>query len=130
MAHLMDSKEPDLHACEVVRTFVLDVGRAEGILQSDKEVSLRMLLSKVAAEMGGLRVRTSPAYSSGSLGAVERFHQTLQAQMRVLLLALQKIGMKLQNDSPLLPWLVRHAAWLVGRYLIHATDRRTSYSRR
>ena len=91
-----------------------------------------MLLSKVAWEMGNMQVKTSPAYSSGSLGNLERFHGTLQAQMRTLLLQLHlKVGLDHHTtDHSLMPWLVRHSSWLVSRYLVHSADRRTSYFRR
>ena len=37
--------------------------------------------------------------------------------------------MEIDATSPLLPWLVRHASWLLNRYLVHG-DGLTSYQRR
>ena len=131
MAVQVPDKSPSQFSIECVKSFLLEIGRTEGILQSDKEPGIRMLLSKAASEMGSMQVRTSPAYSSGSLGSLERFHGTLQAQMRTLLLQLQlKAGLTITTDHPLMPWVVRHSSWLVSRYLVHSADRRTSYFRR
>ena len=131
MAVQVPDKSPSQFSIECVKSFLLEIGRTEGILQSDKEPGIRMLLSKVASDMGSIQVRTSPAYSSGSLGSLERFHGTLQAQMRTLILQIQiKAGLTITTDHPLMPWLVRHSAWLVSRYLVHSADRRTSYFRR
>ena len=33
------------------------------------------------------------------------------------------------NNHPLMPWMIRHAVWLINRYLIHS-DGLTSYQRR
>ena len=35
----------------------------------------------------------------------------------------------IHNNHPLMPWMIRHAAWLINRYLVHS-DGLTSYQRR
>eukprot|EP00969_Alexandrium_andersonii_P222183 9813391-Alexandrium_andersonii.AAC.1 len=62
----------------------MECGRTEAILQSDNEPAIILLLQKVVSEMGLLRLQDAPQYSSPSAGSVERFHASLQAQIRTL----------------------------------------------
>ena len=62
---------------------------------------------------------------------VERFHQTLQGQIRTLCHHLkERVNLEIDSGSPLLPWIIKHASWLITRYLVHASDKLTSYARR
>ena len=66
------------YASVEVRPFLMGVGRTtECIIQSDQEVAITALLRKVSHDLHNVKFRQSPAYSSKSLGVVERFHQTL-----------------------------------------------------
>ena len=51
------------YAVNEVRRFVLEVGRSQGILQSDQEPAIRALCSAAGAKIG-CAVRLAPAYSS------------------------------------------------------------------
>ena len=42
-------------------------------------------VKKIASELQNAKVRNSPTYSSGSQGAVERWHQTLNGQVKTLI---------------------------------------------
>ena len=75
-------------------------------------------------------VRQSPAYTSQAQGGVDRFHRTLMGQARALKLQPEKkYSTRLTSKHPIIPWMVRHAAYLLNRYAIHA-DGNTSYYRR
>ena len=68
--------------------------------------------------------------SRTSQGSIERYHRTLMGQVRTLLQQVTtKYNLKLSVQHPILPWIVRHAAWLLNRYAIH-NDGQTSYQRR
>ena len=98
---------------------------------SDQEDHLVALLQTAAAKMGGnITVRQSPAYTSQAEGNVERFHRTLMGQVRTLKAQLQNnYDITISSKHPIVPWLVRHTAFLVNRYLTHP-DGNTSYFRR
>eukprot|EP00969_Alexandrium_andersonii_P249965 11046957-Alexandrium_andersonii.AAC.1 len=81
--------------------------------------------------MGLLKLQAAPQYSSPSIGSVERFHASLQAQIRALLSDLEeRFDYKADATSPITSWAARLASWLHGRHLQHASDKKTSFSRR
>ena len=119
-----------------LQQFLMECGRTHAILnntvlQSDQEDFIISLLKMVATAMGSnIAVRQAPAYTSQAQGSVERFHRTLAGQVRALKLQLEtNYGIKLNSKHPIMPWLVKHAAYLLNRYSIHS-DGNTSYYRR
>ena len=96
------------------------------VIQSDQE-ALMALLKMTATGVGNIAVRQSPAYSSQTKGSVERFHRTLLGQVRAPKLQLENnYGTHLTSKHPIMPWMVKHAAYLLNRHAIHA-DGNTSY---
>ena len=90
-------------------------------LRSDSEVSIRAVANAVAAlrTQGETMVEVTPVGSSSSLGAVERWSETLAGLTRTLLLdAGGRLGKKLMATSALFPWAVRHAAFVHNRYQV------------
>ena len=113
-----------------LQAFIFECGRTQGILQSDNEDTLNALLQATAAKVGSMTVRHSPSYSSNSQGSVERLHRTLLGQIRVVKAQVESnYSMTMSTKHCLLPWIVRHAAWTVNRYVIHS-DGYTSFERR
>ena len=113
-----------------LQAFILECGRTQGILQSDNEDTLNALLKATAAKVGSMTVRHSPSYSSNSQGSVERLHRTLLGQIRVVKAQVESnYSITMPTKHCLLPWIVRHAAWTVNRYVIHS-DGYTSFERR
>ena len=100
-------------------------GRTQGILQSDNEDTLNAPLKATASKVGSMTVRHSPSYSSNSQGSVERLHRTRVVKARVE----SNYSVTMSTKHCLLPWIVRHAAWTVNRYVIHP-DGYTSFERR
>ena len=97
------------------------------ILQSDQEDYLIALTKAVANRMGNITTRTSPAYSSQSQGGVERAHRTLFGQIRTLRAQMfQSYNRTITMKHLIMPWIVRHSAYIVNRYAIHATHSRAS----
>jgi hypothetical protein len=76
---------------------------------------------------GEMQVTKAPRYSRASMGGVEPVNQTLAAQARRLsLAALKHLGSRLAAEHPLMPQLVRRAAWLLTRLLVVPSGR-TAY---
>ena len=72
----------------------------------------------------------SPVGESQSNGAVERAIQDVQAQMRTLKIALEYRYKRIINeDSDILPWLVKHAAMTIS-IARKGEDGRTACERR
>eukprot|EP00972_Heterocapsa_arctica_P071206 10518344-Heterocapsa_arctica.AAC.1 len=58
-------------------------------------------------------VEVSPVNSSRSLGAVERWSQTLAGLVRTILIdAGRRLGAKFRSRDALFAWAVRHAAFV------------------
>ena len=137
MAVLVQDKnqqQQDLTRC--LQTFMFECGRAQATLstttlQSDQEEYIQNLLKTVAQKLGNnVNIRQSPAYSSQSQGSIERFHRTLMGQVRALVQQVTtSYNLTLSVQHPVMPWIVRHAAWLLNRYAMH-NDGQTSYQRR
>ena len=134
---VQDKQKQFTYLTQCLQTFLTECGRTQAILaptilQSDQEEYLVSLLKTTARTIGSnITVRQSPAYSSQSQGSIERFHRTLFNQVRTLTAQLRS-NYKLNNISinhPIMPWVIRHAAYLLNRYAIH-NDGKTSYFRR
>ena len=127
---LTDKKGQFAYAQACLQAFVLECGRAEGILQSDQEEYLMALLRATAKATGNMTVRFAPAYSSQSSGSIERFHRTLAGHIRTLRTQVQQnYNTRLPTTHPIMAWAVRHSAYLINRFLIRA-DGYTSYHKR
>ena len=137
MAVQVQDKSQEFHyLVKCLQTFLYECGRAQASLSpttlpSDQEDYLIQLLKATALAMGGnIAVRQSPTYSSQSHGSVERFHRTLVGQMRALVQQVPtNYDINITNKHPILPWIVRHAVYLLNRYAVH-NDGQTSYQRR
>ncbi len=114
-----------------LRSFILECGRTNGIIQCDNEPTLKTVATGAAAKIGNITVRQIPTYSSNSQGSVERFHRTLFGQVKSLREQVKENynNHMIDNNHPSMPWMIRHAAWLINGYLIHS-DGLTSYQRR
>ena len=68
-------------------------------------------------------MRAAPTGHSQSQGSVGNVQRTLFYQLQ------ESTGLKLTSESPMFTWCVKHAQWLINRYLI-GSDGKTAYSRR
>ena len=91
------------------------------------ENSLKVIAKDLCKTIGGLSLRAAPTGHSQSQENVQR---TLYGQLRTLFSQVQEsTGLKLTSESPMFAWCVKHAQWLINRYLV-GSDRKTAYSRR
>ena len=119
------------YAVKQLQQFLVECGRTTHvILQSDQEDYLIALTKAVANTMGNITTRTSPAYSSQSQGGVERAHGTLFGQIGTLRAQMfQSYNRTITMKHPIMPWIVRHSAYIVNRYAIHANGFTSFYKR-
>ena len=113
-----------------MRSFIYETGRTDTPIQTDDE-EVTKASAKAVSRRIGMPTFTSPGYSSGCLGHTERFIQTLWTQLRTLRTQMGDKYSKLQipTTHPIVGWTIRHASWILIRYLLHA-DGKTSYERR
>ena len=135
-AMVQDRQQQTKYLQQCLQNFLMECGRVQAalsstILQSDRDDFLISLLRTVATTLGGqMSVRQSLAYSSQIQGAVERFHRTLAGQIRTLRTQLNnQYNTMIGTNHPIMPWILRHAAYLLNRYSVHK-DGQTSYHRR
>ena len=127
---VIPTKGRSVYSSSELRRFVLETGRTFGILQCDPEPSLVALAETVTSEVGGLAMRKSPVGWKQAQGAVGNLQATLYAQARALKLDVeQRYGTTLSVKDPIYTWLIRHAQWLMNRYLQKA-DGLTAYEKR
>ena len=137
MAVVVGNKTQDFnYHVQCIQSFLMECGRVQAVLsntvlQSDQEEHLISLLKATAAKLGNnVTARQSPAYSSQSQGSVERFYRTLMGQVRTLKSQLESnYNSVITSQHPIIPWWVRHSAYLINRYATHS-DGNTSYYRR
>eukprot|EP00972_Heterocapsa_arctica_P057999 8556725-Heterocapsa_arctica.AAC.1 len=87
-------------------------------LPSDAEPSVKALAGQHAARSRAkdsrvVVVESSPTKSSGSLGGVERYAQTVTGLLRAHIVDVRnRFGRRIAASSRLMPWLVRHIEFL------------------
>ena len=92
--------------------------------------ALKVIAKDLCKTIGGLSIRAAPTGHSQSQGIVGNVQRTLYGQLRTLFSQVQEsTGLKLTSESPMFTWCVKHAQWLINRYLI-GSDGKTAYSRR
>ena len=113
-----------------LKKFIYETGRTYGILQYDKEPSLKALVTETVNQLGGMSIRATPKDWKQAHGSIGRMQQTLYGQARTLRLQLQEhLGVEITSNDCIFPWIVKHAQFLLNRYLTHE-DGQTSYFRR
>ena len=128
---VVPQKGQSVYAQAELRRFVLETGRTFGILQSDPEPALKQLAQTVTGQVGGLSWRTSPVGWKQAQGSVGNMQATLYAQIRTLTTDLKAryVDFGISVHDSLYPWIVRHAQWLINRYLQKA-DGLTAFEKR
>ena len=128
MAVVVPSKGEIDYSVAELKKFIFECGRTFGVLQYDQESPLKALCQRVCSELGGLSC--APKEHSQSSGSVGQMQRTLHGQLRTLLYQVEhNTGFAIDSNSALYPWAVKHAQWLINRYLVHS-DGFTSYFRR
>ena len=73
----------------------------------------------------------APPHSHQSIGAIEQSHRTIQGHVRTMKLAFEEhYGFRLVPGMVALPWLVRHSAWTLTRFMPRGKFGQTAYEAR
>ena len=130
-AHVVKKKGVDN---EVAATIIKDIEKmgltGKIILKADQEPAIQA----VAQEVKRLRkeetiLEASKKYDSQSNGIAERAVQTIECQVRTMLLALERrLKSRVSVHHRILPWLVEHAADTINRFAV-SSDGRTAFER-
>ena len=104
---------------------------AKIVVKTDQEPAILTWVKDLvdAREEGRTITEHSPVKSSGSNGRAERAAQTLEGQIRVLLLSFeQHVGAKVDVREPLITYIPEYAAFLLNRFEV-GKDGKTAYER-
>ena len=78
------------YAVAELRRFKFEIGRTFGIIQYDKENSVKVIAKDLCKTIGGLSIRAAPTGHSQSQGGVGNVQRTLSRQLRTLFSQLQE----------------------------------------
>ena len=101
------------------------------IVKTDQEPAIKTFIKDLveAREEGRTITEESPVKSSGSNGRAERAVQTVECQIRILLLALEdRLGARVDAKEPIVSYMPEYAAYLLNRLEI-GKDGKTAYER-
>ena len=87
------------------------------------------MIKAVIKDMGGLKFRLATKGVRQTQGSADSFHETLDGQGRALRIHVELADdVSMSSSDAITPWIVRHSAWLLNRYLLHDAGL-TSYQR-
>ena len=124
MAQLLSKGGEDVRTPRIVLKFLQECGIFGKVtIRTDKEATVIALAQQVAFLRGSAvtLLEVVPRGSKGSIGAVDRFSQEAVGLARSLLATVKDIyGVELDGTSAIVPWAIRHSAWLLNRFQPHA----------
>merc|ERR1711942_255658 len=112
---------------QMVVNFLDDLGKKEVTIQCDGESTLKSLIDAVVDRYTPaegqpaiqINARYTAPHSSNSNGSVERAIRLLRDQTRVMFgYITHKFGIIFEPSSRIIPWLIRHVAWLLNRLVM------------
>ena len=123
-------KGPEPYAIDCVLAYLDTWGLREVLLKADSEPAIQALVDAVRVKRGErTMVEKSPNYSHQSNGAVENVVRRIESLTRTYVCVLQeKLGCKVDSKSIVLPWLVKHAAYVLSR-CVKRDDGRSAWAR-
>ena len=120
---------------QLVENFIRELVAKIVTLQSDSETTVQTIC-KLAAERfkfeddtkaAQITTRVTSPHSSKSNGSVERAIRLIRDQLRVMFGYLtHKFNIVFSPTTKFIPWLVRHACWLINR-CIQKSDKQTRF---
>ena len=148
-ARVVPNKGVQPYAVKNLAADIALLGHPEIVLKSDGEPSIVALKEAVKMERperiaieslpadesaklempARMVLESSPVKESRSNGAIENAIQQVQGQFRAIKDGLEsRLGERVKGDSPLVPWMVLHAARTLNRYHV-SSDGKTAYRR-
>ena len=121
---------------QLIENFIRELGAKIVTLQSDSETTVQTIC-KLAAERfkfedetkaAQITTRVTSPHSSKSNGSVEAAIRVIRDQLRVMFGFLtHKFNIVFNPATKFIPWLVRHACWLINR-CVQKVDGKTRFS--
>eukprot|EP00971_Amphidinium_carterae_P079080 1564619-Amphidinium_carterae.1 len=117
-----ENKGATAHVVNTVCAALQNWGRKAIIMRSDGEPAIKALTKAIQTKREHTTVlEHSPRYSSASMGAIENVNKEVSGLVRVYRLMLKdKAKVEINVSSMVLPWMVRHAGWVISHYHIRA----------
>eukprot|EP00971_Amphidinium_carterae_P350150 6491406-Amphidinium_carterae.1 len=126
LAVAVTEKTPTKYLTSSLEQFIARLhGSVEVTVRCDNEPALRQLVDKMAERrVGKTNVESTPRMSSQSKGSVENCIKSLQGIIRTLRYSLEaRYGAVVTPDKAIWPFMVRHSAFLMGRFHQKASGR-------
>ena len=125
-ASLVRQKGADEFSIQQLIKFGEELGHLNYELQSDGEPAIKALVQAFRPRSGAttLSYRQSPAHSHASNGSAEVTVKIVKGVMRTLCCAFaRRYGLRITVDSAILPWIVRHTAFIYNRFQVLKSGR-------
>ena len=118
------------YALAVALEAIKFTGRIRMIIMSDQENAVKNLVDMIRdSRTHETAVMNTPKGSSASAGGIERANYEVEKQIRTLRSRFEgNCGESVGLDHKMLPFLVRHCAWLITHYQVKS-DGKTPYER-
>ena len=118
---------PEPYAIDCVLAYLDTWGLREVLLKAHNEPAIQALVDSIRVRRGErTMVEKSPKYSHR---AVENVVRRIESPTRTYVCVLQeKLGYNVDSKSIVLPWLVRHAAYVLSRF-VKRDDGRSAWAR-
>ena len=129
-SHLTSKGIGDEWIVSMILRDIDELGHNEVTLKCDGEPAIVQLLKKVKEKrVCNTILEHPPAYDPQSNGVAEKAVQEFMEQLRAVKIALeQRIGIKINTDDAVMPWINDHAAMLLSRFKL-SNDGKTAYRR-
>ena len=123
-------KGGDPYALAVAHEAIKCTGRTRLIIMSDQENAVKNLVDLIRdSRTHETAVTNTPKGSSASAGGIERANYEVEKQIRTLRSRFEEnYGESVGLKHKMLPFLVRHCAWLITHYQVKS-DGKTPYER-
>ena len=115
-SRVVPKKGLDDYAVGALKRITEELGYKKVVMKSDNEPSILQLKDLVRKETDvELVMEEVPVGDHASNGSVENAVKNIQGQFRVLKDALEsRLGVRIQGDHVVVPWLVMHAGYVGG----------------
>ena len=129
-AHVIEEKGENPYAIKRLGQDIGMLGYNRIVLKSDGEPAIVALKAAVKRERREeIIMEESPVDEHQSNGEIENAVRQVQGMTRTIKSGLEeKIEKKIERNSPIIPWMVRHAAASINRYQI-GKDGKTAHRR-
>ena len=124
------AKGQDAYALKFALEAIKFCGRSRLIVMVDQESAVKVLADLVYEHRSHeTSAKNTPKGSSQSAGLIERSNYEVERQFRTLRSNLEDVyGTTLNMSHPIMPFMVRHAAWQITMYMVKE-DGKTPHER-